>query len=67
LSAVALAKHVVFLAEGEGKADALTRAFGADAVPDPAIPSSMIATVAHKVTLLADAAAAVGLRGATAS
>jgi 6-phosphogluconolactonase len=67
LSAVALAKHVVFLAEGEGKADALTRAFGPDAVPDPAIPSSLIPTVAHNVTLLADDAAAAGLAGAARS
>jgi 6-phosphogluconolactonase len=64
LKAVALACHVVFLAEGAGKVDALTRAFGPDAVPDPAIPSSLIPTVARKVTLLTDAAAAAGLDGA---
>jgi 6-phosphogluconolactonase len=67
LTAVALARHVVFLAEGAGKADALTRAFGPDAVPDPAIPSSLISTVAGHVTLLADAAAAAGLAGAATS
>ena len=67
LSAVALARHVVFLAEGADKADALTRAFGPGAVPDPAIPSSLIPTVAHNVTLLTDAAAAAGLGGAATS
>jgi 6-phosphogluconolactonase len=67
LSAVALARHVVFLAEGAGKADALTRAFGPDAVPDPAIPSSLIPTVANNVTLLTDAAAAAGLGGTATS
>jgi 6-phosphogluconolactonase len=63
LRAVALARHVVFLAEGEGKADALARAFGPDALPDPAVPSSLIPTVASKVTLLVDEAAAAGLEG----
>ena len=52
LSAVALASHVVFLAAGASKADALARAFGPDATPDPAVPSSMIPTVAPKLTLL---------------
>ena len=61
LSAVALAAHAVFLAAGESKADALARAFGPDATPDPAVPSSMIPTVADEVTLLVDAAAAAGL------
>jgi 6-phosphogluconolactonase len=62
LSAVALARHVVFLAEGAGKVDALTRAFGPDAAPDPAVPSSLIPAVASNVTLLVDAAAAAGLQ-----
>jgi 6-phosphogluconolactonase len=61
LSAVALAAHTVFLAAGESKADALARAFGPDASPDPAVPSSMIPTAAAQVTLLVDAAAATGL------
>jgi 6-phosphogluconolactonase len=61
LSAVALAAHTVFLAAGESKADALARAFGPDATPDPGVPSSMIPTVAAEVTLLVDAAAAAGL------
>jgi 6-phosphogluconolactonase len=65
LSAVALADHVVFLAEGAGKAEALTRAFGPHASADPAVPSSLIPTVAARVTLLTDAAAASGLEGSS--
>jgi 6-phosphogluconolactonase len=65
LSAVALASDVVFLAAGESKADALTRAFGPDATPDPAVPSSMIPTVAPNLTLLVDEAAAAGLKRAS--
>jgi 6-phosphogluconolactonase len=61
LSAVALASHTVLLAAGASKADALTRAFGPGASPDPAVPSSMLPTVAAELTLLVDAAAAGGL------
>jgi 6-phosphogluconolactonase len=61
LSAVALASHAVFLADGQSKADALARAFGPGASPDPAVPSSMIPTAAADVTLLVDPAAAAGL------
>jgi 6-phosphogluconolactonase len=61
LSAVALASHAVFLAAGASKADALARAFGPDATPDPGVPASMIPTVAAEVTLLVDAPAAAGL------
>jgi 6-phosphogluconolactonase len=61
LSAVALASHAVFLAAGASKADALARAFGPDATPDPGVPSSMIPTVAPRLTLLIDQAAAAGL------
>jgi 6-phosphogluconolactonase len=61
LSAVALASDVVFLAAGESKADALGRAFGPDAKPDPEIPSSMIPTVAPDLTLIVDQAAAAEL------
>ena len=61
LSAVALAADVVFLAAGESKADALSRAFGPGSKPDPSVPSSMIPTVAPNLTLLVDQAAAAGL------
>jgi 6-phosphogluconolactonase len=68
LSAVALASHTLFLAAGASKADALARAFGPGSSPDPAVPSSMIPTVAAQTTLLVDAAAAAGLdTGAGAS
>jgi 6-phosphogluconolactonase len=60
LSAVALAAHAVFLAAGASKAPALARAFGPGVSPDPAVPSSMISTVAP-TTLLVDAAAAADL------
>jgi 6-phosphogluconolactonase len=65
LSAVALASHAVFLAAGSSKADALGRAFGPASSPDPAVPSSMIPTVAADTTLLVDSAAAAQL-GASA-
>jgi 6-phosphogluconolactonase len=61
LSAVALASHAVFLAAGASKSEALARAFGPGASPDPAVPSSMIPTAAANVTLLVDAPAAAGL------
>jgi 6-phosphogluconolactonase len=58
LPGLGLAKHVVFLVSGESKADALARAFGPSARPDPHVPSSMVPTVARRVTLLLDQAAA---------
>jgi 6-phosphogluconolactonase len=58
LPGLALAKHIVFLASGESKADAVARAFGKDARPDPHVPSSMVPMVAQRVTLLLDQAAA---------
>jgi 6-phosphogluconolactonase len=62
-TALAAARRIVFLAEGPGKADAIARAFGPGARPDPAVPSSLLAPVAGSVTLLLDAAAAAGLAG----
>ena len=61
LPALTGARHVAFLAEGESKADALAAAFGADARPDPAVPSSLVAAEADLVSVLVDHAAAVGL------
>jgi 6-phosphogluconolactonase len=58
LGAVARARSVVVLAAGEGKADAILEAFGPDAEPDPAVPSSLLAQVAKQVTVLLDPAAA---------
>jgi 6-phosphogluconolactonase len=61
LSAIARGKHVVFLAAGDSKADAVASAFAPGAAPDPHIPSSMVAPVAREVTVLVDPAAAAGL------
>jgi 6-phosphogluconolactonase len=61
LSAIARAKHVVFLAAGSSKADAVAAAFAPGAAPDPHVPSSMVAPVAREVTVLVDPAAAAGL------
>ena len=58
LGAVARARSVVVLAAGESKADAILEAFGPDAEPDPAVPSSMLADAAKQVTVLLDPAAA---------
>jgi 6-phosphogluconolactonase/glucosamine-6-phosphate isomerase/deaminase len=52
---------VVFLVSGEGKADAVARAFGPSAEPSTEVPSSLVATVAEQVTVLLDPAAASGL------
>jgi 6-phosphogluconolactonase len=61
LAAVALARHIVFLASGESKADAVVAAFGAGARPDPHVPSSMVASHADQVTVLLDPPAAAKL------
>jgi 6-phosphogluconolactonase len=57
------ARHVAFLASGESKADAVAAAFGPDARPSPAVPSSLVAAEADLVSVLLDRAAAVGLGG----
>jgi 6-phosphogluconolactonase len=52
------ARHIVFLATGESKADPIARAFGPDAEPDPATPSSLLVPEAKVITVLIDDAAA---------
>ncbi len=52
------ARQVVFLATGESKADAIARAFGPDAEPDPATPSSLLVPEAKVITVLMDDGAA---------
>lgn len=52
------ARHVVFLASGESKADAIAAAFGPGAEPHPGTPASMLAPEAEEITVLVDAAAA---------
>lgn len=56
--ALASAEMVVVLVSGAGKADAVARAFGPRAKPDPSIPSSLLPGVADEVTVLLDPAAA---------
>ncbi|MDQ6776764.1 MAG: 6-phosphogluconolactonase [Actinomycetota bacterium] len=56
--AVALAKEIVFLVTGPGKADAVAAAFGPGAQPDPHVPASLLAPLAESITVLLDAAAA---------
>ena len=51
-------RQIVFLAVGESKADAIARAFGPDAEPDPATPSSLLVPEAKNLTVLIDEAAA---------
>ncbi len=66
LSAIGRSKHVVFLAAGESKAEALAAAFGPGASPHPHIPSSLVPSVANEVTVLVDPAAAGGLSAGAA-
>jgi 6-phosphogluconolactonase len=62
LPALASARQVVFLATGESKAEAIARAFGPDAEPDPQWPSSLLVPEARAITVLIDDAAASQLR-----
>jgi 6-phosphogluconolactonase len=63
LAAVGMAKRVVVLASGESKAEAIAEAFGPGAEPDPAVPSSLLDSVAKHLTVLIDSAAASRLPG----
>jgi 6-phosphogluconolactonase len=59
--AVALARHAVVLADGSSKAEAIAAAFGSDVRPGPHVPSSMLGSVAQRLTVLIDPAAAARL------
>lgn len=61
LPALTGARHVAFLAKGSSKADALAAAFGPDARPVPAVPSSLVAAEADLVSVLVDRDAAARL------
>lgn len=61
LPALTGARHVVVLAEGTGKADAIAEAFGPGAEAGPQIPASMLAPEAKRLTVLIDPDAAAGL------
>jgi 6-phosphogluconolactonase len=58
LPVLAAARQIVFLATGDSKADAIARAFGPDAEPDPATPSSLLVPEAGAISVLVDEAAA---------
>jgi 6-phosphogluconolactonase len=58
LPTLAAARQIVFLAVGDSKADAISRAFGPDAEPDPSTPSSLLVPEARAITVLVDEAAA---------
>jgi 6-phosphogluconolactonase len=59
--ALGASRQVALLASGASKADAVAKAFGPDARPDPHVPSSLLAGHAKELTVLLDAAAAAGL------
>jgi 6-phosphogluconolactonase len=59
--ALANSRRIVVLATGDSKAQALANAFGADARPDPHVPSSLLPAQAEELTVLVDPAAAAGL------
>jgi 6-phosphogluconolactonase len=58
LPLLASAHKIVFLAVGDSKADAVARAFGPDAEPDPLTPSSLLVPEAKAIRVLVDEAAA---------
>jgi 6-phosphogluconolactonase len=61
LEALTAGCQIAVLASGESKAEAVARAFGPDARPDPHVPSSLLAPSAEDLTVLLDAAAAGAL------
>ncbi len=63
IPALTACRQIVFLATGDSKAQAIARAFGPEARPDPAVPSSLLAPEAKRITVLLDEAAAAGLGG----
>jgi 6-phosphogluconolactonase len=61
IRALTSSTRIVFLAEGESKADAIAEAFGPHADPDPAVPASLLVPAAKLITVLIDRAAAARL------
>ena len=57
-------RHVVVLAEGRSKAEAVAKAWGQGAQPGPQVPASLLAPEAERLTVLLDHDAAAGLDGA---
>jgi 6-phosphogluconolactonase len=58
LRAIGMAEQVVFLVSGESKAEAVHRAFGDQAQPEPHTPATLVPTVADQVKVLLDPPAA---------
>ena len=58
LPALANADRVVIMVTGESKAEAVARAFGPQATPDPSVPATMLVPLADELTVLLDPAAA---------
>lgn len=56
--ALAHTRQMVFLVEGEGKAQAVAAAFAPDVKPDPQIPASMVPPLVDELQVLLDPAAA---------
>jgi 6-phosphogluconolactonase len=61
LPRLANAKQIAFLATGDSKADAVAAVFGAQAKPDPHVPSSLLVPLAKNIKVLLDPPAAAGL------
>lgn len=61
LSALGSARHTVFLATGETKADAVAASFGRGAGPNPHVPASMLVPLVSDLKVLLDPAAAAKL------
>lgn len=59
--AINAAQEVAFLVTGEGKADAMRRAFGPD--PDPSAPAAQVRPTAGRLIVICDEAAAAKLQG----
>jgi 6-phosphogluconolactonase len=58
IAALTASKQIVFLAEGDSKADAIAAAFGPTASPDPNVPASLLVPDAEELIVLMDRSAA---------
>jgi 6-phosphogluconolactonase len=58
LPALANSRRMVYLVEGEGKAEAVAAAFGPQADPNPHVPASMVPPLVDDLLVLLDPAAA---------
>ena len=61
LPALAQTRRMVFLIEGEAKAEMVARAFGPDAEPDRQVPASLLPPMVSELQVLLDSAAAAKL------